>query len=91
MNPMPESSSVIRIAAALLIGRGGRIRLVRKRGTLACMRSGEKISYSEEPICTFVQELRHVGEPAGRRPTVLVGETREVFRLGREPFAAMAT
>jgi len=55
---MPESPSVIRVAAALLIGGDGRMLLVRKRGTLAFMQPGGKIEQSEEPICALVRELR---------------------------------
>lgn len=54
---MPESPSVIRVAAALLIGGDGRMLLVRKRGTLAFMQAGGKIEQSEEPICVLVRKL----------------------------------
>ncbi|WP_277035712.1 NUDIX hydrolase [Caballeronia mineralivorans] len=55
---MPESPSVIRVAAALLIGGDGRMLLVRERGTLAFLQPGGKIEQSEEPICALVRQLR---------------------------------
>jgi 8-oxo-dGTP diphosphatase len=58
MNLMPESPSVIRVAAALLIGGDGRMLLVRERGTLAFLQPGGKIEQSEEPICALVRQLR---------------------------------
>ena len=48
---------VIRIAAALLIGRDGRTLLVRKRGTLAFMQPGGKIDAGETAAVALVREL----------------------------------
>ncbi|MGI4857146.1 MAG: NUDIX hydrolase [Janthinobacterium lividum] len=54
---MPESHSVIRIAAGLLVDRTGRMRVVRKRGTLAFIQPGGKIEPSEAPVGALVREL----------------------------------
>lgn len=51
------SSSLIRIAAALLIGPDGRTLLVRKRGTQAFMQPGGKIEAHEQPVQALVREL----------------------------------
>jgi 8-oxo-dGTP pyrophosphatase MutT (NUDIX family) len=49
--------SIIRIAAALLIGSDGRTLLVRKRGTTAFMQPGGKIEAHELPVHALVREL----------------------------------
>lgn len=49
--------SIIRIAAALLIGPDGRTLLVRKRGTQAFMQPGGKIETHEQPIVALAREL----------------------------------
>lgn len=49
--------SVIRIAAALLIGQDGKTLLVRKRGTRAFMQPGGKIEQHEEAITALLREL----------------------------------
>ncbi len=58
---MPASSaidpSIIRIAAALLIGADGHTLLVRKRGTRAFMQPGGKIEAGEQPVHALVREL----------------------------------
>jgi 8-oxo-dGTP pyrophosphatase MutT (NUDIX family) len=54
---MTTSSSLIRIAAALLIGPDGRTLLVRKRGTLAFMQAGGKIEADEQPVQALAREL----------------------------------
>jgi 8-oxo-dGTP diphosphatase len=75
MKPMLESPLLIRVAAALLIDRNGRMLLVRKRGTLAFMQLGGKIEQSEEPVCALVRELR---EEAG-----LVMQPSQAVYIGR--------
>ena len=50
-------SSIIRIAAALLIGPDGRTLLVRKRGTQAFMQPGGKIEVHEQPVAALAREL----------------------------------
>ncbi|KTC33246.1 NUDIX hydrolase [Pseudomonas sp. ABAC61] len=58
---MPASSaidsSIIRIAAALLIGADGHTLLVRKRGTRAFMQPGGKIEAGEQPVHALAREL----------------------------------
>ncbi|WP_414159560.1 NUDIX hydrolase [Pseudomonas sp. BNK-45] len=49
--------SLIRIAAALLIGADGHTLLVRKRGTLAFMQPGGKIEPGELPVQALAREL----------------------------------
>ncbi|NBF05136.1 NUDIX domain-containing protein [Pseudomonas sp. Fl5BN2] len=49
--------SIIRIAAALLIGADGRTLLVRKRGTQAFMQPGGKIEVGEQPVHALAREL----------------------------------
>ncbi|MGZ0782632.1 NUDIX hydrolase [Pseudomonas saponiphila] len=49
--------SIIRIAAALLIGADGRTLLVRKRGTQAFMQPGGKIEAGELPVQALAREL----------------------------------
>ena len=49
--------SIIRIAAALLIGPDGRTLLVRKRGTTAFMQPGGKIEAHELPVHALAREL----------------------------------
>ncbi|WP_053149464.1 NUDIX domain-containing protein [Pseudomonas sp. P97.38] len=51
------TDSLIRIAAALLIGPDGRTLLVRKRGTLAFMQPGGKIEPHEQPVQALAREL----------------------------------
>jgi 8-oxo-dGTP pyrophosphatase MutT (NUDIX family) len=51
------SPSIIRIAAALLIGPDGRTLLVRKRGTQAFMQPGGKIEVHEQPVTALAREL----------------------------------
>ncbi|WP_053123454.1 NUDIX domain-containing protein [Pseudomonas sp. P1.31] len=50
-------TSIIRIAAALLIGPDGRTLLVRKRGTTAFMQPGGKIEAHELPVHALAREL----------------------------------
>jgi 8-oxo-dGTP diphosphatase len=50
-------TTTIYIAAALLIGDGGRTLLVRKRGTQAFMQPGGKIESHEQPIEALIREL----------------------------------
>lgn len=52
------SASIIRIAAALLIGPDGRTLLVRKRGTEAFMQPGGKIEAHEQPVHALARELK---------------------------------
>ncbi|WP_347901787.1 NUDIX domain-containing protein [Pseudomonas purpurea] len=63
--PLP---SIIRIAAALLIGTDNRTLLVRKRGTQAFMQPGGKIEAHERPVDALTRELEEelglVIEPA---------------------------
>lgn len=49
--------SIIRIAAALLIGADGQTLLVRKRGTQAFMQPGGKIEAGEQPLHALAREL----------------------------------
>lgn len=51
------TTSLIRIAAALLIGPDGRTLLVRKRGTRAFMQPGGKIEAHEQPVQALAREL----------------------------------
>ena len=51
------TTSLIRIAAALLIGPDGRTLLVRKRGTQAFMQPGGKIEAHEQPVQALAREL----------------------------------
>lgn len=50
-------TSIIRIAAALLIGGDGQTLLVRKRGTEAFMQPGGKIEDGEQPAEALAREL----------------------------------
>ncbi|MDO7899564.1 NUDIX hydrolase [Pseudomonas citrulli] len=90
------TTSLIRIAAALLIGPDGRTLLVRKRGTRAFMQPGGKIEPHEQPVQALARELqeelglvidpaqaRHLGmfsAPAANEPGFTV--QAEVFLLG---------
>ncbi|MEN5090382.1 NUDIX domain-containing protein [Pseudomonas protegens] len=49
--------SIIRIAAALLLGADGQTLLVRKRGTQAFMQPGGKIEAGEPPVQALAREL----------------------------------
>ena len=51
------TTSLIRIAAALLLGPDGRTLLVRKRGTQAFMQPGGKIEADEQPVQALAREL----------------------------------
>jgi 8-oxo-dGTP diphosphatase len=51
------TTSIIRIAAALLIGPDGRTLLVRKRDTQAFMQPGGKIEAHEQPVQALAREL----------------------------------
>ena len=89
------TSPLIRIAAALLIGPGGRTLLVRKRGTQAFMQPGGKIEPNELPAQALARELeeelglriapvdaRYLGRfsaPAANEPGFVV--EAELFRL----------
>ena len=55
--PSAVAPSVIRIAAALLLGADGQTLLVRKRGTQAFMQPGGKIEAGEPPVLALVREL----------------------------------
>lgn len=55
---MTETSNIIRIAAAVLVGPDSRILLVRKRGTTAFMQAGGKIEPGEAPEAALARELR---------------------------------
>jgi 8-oxo-dGTP pyrophosphatase MutT (NUDIX family) len=55
--PSPEATSIIRIAAALLLNRDGQTLLVRKRGTTAFMQPGGKIEAHELPVHALAREL----------------------------------
>ncbi len=70
-----DRSSLIRIAAALLVGTDNRLLLVRKRGTLAFMQPGGKIEPHEQPADALIRELR---EELG-----LVVLHQALFHLGR--------
>jgi 8-oxo-dGTP pyrophosphatase MutT (NUDIX family) len=48
----------IKIAAAIVLDRNGRLLLVRKRGTRAFMQPGGKIEPDELPVNALVRELR---------------------------------
>ncbi|MFJ2691282.1 NUDIX domain-containing protein [Pseudomonas sp. NPDC087336] len=52
-----QSTGVIHIAAALLIGPDGRTLLVRKRDTQAFMQPGGKIEAHEQPVHALAREL----------------------------------
>jgi 8-oxo-dGTP pyrophosphatase MutT (NUDIX family) len=49
--------SIIRIAAAVILGEGGRLLLVRKRGTDAFMLAGGKLAAGETPLAALRREL----------------------------------
>ncbi len=51
------ASRIIRIAAVLVIGSGGRLLLVRKRGATAFMQPGGKIEPGEAPRDALIREL----------------------------------
>lgn len=53
-----QGRPVVRIAAALILDRGGRCLLVRKRGTTALMQPGGKIDADETAERALVRELR---------------------------------
>lgn len=89
------TTSIIHIAAALLLGPDGRTLLVRKRGTRAFMQPGGKIEAHEQPVQALARELeeelglridpaqaRHLGQfsaPAANEPGFTV--QAEVFLL----------
>jgi 8-oxo-dGTP diphosphatase len=58
MSPKQQQPATIHIAAAILVRKGGRILLVRKRGTHAFMQPGGKIEKHEEAAVALVRELR---------------------------------
>lgn len=68
---MSEGTHRIRIAAALLTDAGGRLLLVRKRGTAWFMQPGGKIEPGELPFDALARELREelglVASPVGAR------------------------
>lgn len=55
---MTDTSNIIRIAAAVLVGADGRVLVVRKRGTGIFMQPGGKIEPGEAPLEALVRELR---------------------------------
>ena len=55
---MTDTSNIIRIAAAVLVGADGRVLVVRKRGTGLFMQPGGKIEPGEAPLEALVRELR---------------------------------
>ncbi|WP_150645229.1 NUDIX hydrolase [Pseudomonas fluorescens] len=57
LSSVAPSPSIIRIAAALLIGPDGRTLLVRKRGTQAFMQPGGKIEAHEQALAALTREL----------------------------------
>jgi 8-oxo-dGTP diphosphatase len=74
MNLILSSSSTIRIAAALVIGKDGRTLLVRKQGTLAFMQPGGKIESNEEPETALIRELEEeLGLTVTRSQAVYIG------------------
>jgi 8-oxo-dGTP diphosphatase len=58
MSPEQQQPATIHIAAAILVGKDGRILLVRKRGTEAFMQPGGKVERHEEAAVALVRELR---------------------------------
>ncbi len=52
-----DTTSIIRIAAALLLNANGQTLLVRKRGTTAFMQPGGKIEAHELPVHALAREL----------------------------------
>lgn len=69
-NSLPEmlqTGRLIRIAAALLTDREGRLLLVRKRGTESFMQPGGKIEPREDPSEALLRELREELGLAERR------------------------
>jgi 8-oxo-dGTP pyrophosphatase MutT (NUDIX family) len=52
-----DTTSIIRIAAALLLNANGQTLLVRKRGTTAFMHPGGKIEAHELPVHALAREL----------------------------------
>ena len=91
----PNDSTLIHIAAALLIGPDGRTLLVRKRGTTAFMQPGGKIESHELPVHALARELEeelgldidpaqavylgHFSAPAANEPGFVVHA--ELFQL----------
>jgi 8-oxo-dGTP diphosphatase len=78
-----SSLSLIRIAAALLIGPDGRTLLVRKRGTEAFMQAGGKIEAHEQPVHALARELEEelglVIDPATDGSVTLAPLTRDLI------------
>jgi 8-oxo-dGTP pyrophosphatase MutT (NUDIX family) len=58
MSPEQTPPTTIRIAAAILVGKDGRILVVRKRGTQAFMQPGGKVEANEDAAVALVRELR---------------------------------
>ena len=58
MSPEQTPPTTIQIAAAILVGKDGRILVVRKRGTQAFMQPGGKVEPHEDAAVALVRELR---------------------------------
>ena len=58
MSPESIPPGTIRIAAAILVGKDGRILVVRKRGTQAFMQPGGKVEKHEDAAVALARELR---------------------------------
>ncbi len=57
MHSSDSSRPVIRVAAAVIVDREGRLLLVRKRGTRMLMQPGGKIELHESPAAALAREL----------------------------------
>lgn len=75
------TSSIIRVAAALIEDGAGRLLLVRKAGTSCFMQAGGKIEPGEDPAAALLREL---DEEIGLRVGGRAAADRSIFGGGGE-------